>query len=699
MASWWLLKRQHDDATRELATRERQFHAQTLGLNLTALASRMTEVAGSTILATGLVDSAGRETYLQPFLTGIRQVNGIPVQVLFTDFEGGEIAGNNGQFTEAQHDWLRQKLKLGRTASAIFPGPDGHELVALEPLVYPRTPTPEGGLLYKVSLNSLNIGESMQLLWNLPNGPSPSSADEHQRSSPVTTPPVFGSLGFRVQDNLPTGSQSPLAPQYTSIFLLLLGLFAAVVFAGHHLATMLTEDLRQLQLFAGALVRDGLSQERADASSTEEVAGLSASINQMLDRLYEQRQALTRESEKLMELADALKRADRRKDEFVAMLAHELRNPLAPIMTGADLLLRAKHPDQIIEHTGQVISKQARHMARIIDDLLDISRITRGQVTLKLETIDLADVIAEALEQVKPMMDSCEHHLAISLPAQPTPVMADHARLVQVVSNLLNNAAKYTPAGGHLELRVFIDGKKVRMTVDDNGHGIDPELMPDIFDLFTQGERSPDRRQGGLGIGLALVKSLVQMHGGQVTASSPGPGKGASFDVFLPCAQAGHVPVGDVARGSGVSAVRPLRLHLVDDNVDAARTLAMLLEMDGYEVIVSHDGTSTLRRAAQAGERADVFVLDIGLPDMDGTELATRLREASLLQGAALVALTGYGQASDRVRFKAAGFDHHLVKPVNYAVLKDLLVELNRGCDKLHSGQESSLHTTRKAAV
>lgn len=531
LASWWLLTRQHEDAMNELAARERQFHAQTIGLNLTALATRMTEVASSTLLSTGLVDRAGKEIYLLPFLAGIRQVNGITVQVLFTDYQGGEIASNYAEFSAEQQAWLREKLSLGRPASSIFLRGDSHELVAFAPLVYPNSKTPKGGLLYKIALSSLHSDEHMQLLWG------PPLPSEPAQTNPVAVPAVFSALDFRVQGMPPPDSSRSLSPLYLPIFLLVMGLFIAVVFGGAQMASMLTRDLRQLQLFASHLVRDGLSRERAQTTGTEEVASLSASINQMLDRLYDQRQALTREGEKLVDLANALKRADKRKDEFVAMVAHELRNPLAPIMTGAEMLKLAAQDEALVQRTGQVIDNQAKHMARIIDDLLDISRITRGQVALKLESIDFANVVADAIEQIRPLIESNQHHLSVTLAAGPLPVKGDHARLVQVTSNLLNNAAKYTSEGGYLDLRVVIEDGCVRMTVGDNGSGIDPDLMPDIFDLFTQGERSYNRRQGGLSLGLALVKSLVQMHDGRVTADSPGFGKGSSFNVYLPCAQ------------------------------------------------------------------------------------------------------------------------------------------------------------------
>jgi CheY-like chemotaxis protein/two-component sensor histidine kinase len=321
-------------------------------------------------------------------------------------------------------------------------------------------------------------------------------------------------------------------------------------------------------------------------------------------------------------------------------------------------------------------------MARIIDDLLDISRITRGQVTLKLETIDFATVVAVATEQIHPLIESSQHHFSVSIPAGPLPVRGDHARLVQVTSNLLNNAAKYTPDGGYLNLRVAIEAGELRMTVGDNGSGIDPALMPEIFDLFTQGERSSGRREGGLGLGLALVKSLVQMHGGRVTAGSPGFGKGSSFNVYLPCASLEDLPPAAAVASPSASG-RALKLHLVDDNVDAAHTLATLLQMDGFQVALSFDGLSTLAQVKESKNSPAIFILDIGLPDMDGTELAQKLRALPHLQNTKMIALTGYGQASDKARSHAAGFDYHLVKPVDYEQLKALLSEIEHDLNAL----------------
>lgn len=667
-ASWWMLSRQNESALQQLAVRERQFHAITVGLNLTALSSRMAEVAGSTILATGLVDSAGKEIYLQPFLAGIRQINGIPVQVLFTDFEGGEIASNNGAFKAEQRQWLKDRLLSGSTEPLvrIFAGakPEEHELVALEPLIYSRTQTPEGGLLYKVLLKDLFSHDSLRLAW------AGTGAD----SATVPAPPLFASLGFRIE-GVPSlaASHRSLAPQYGLILLLTLVLFATVVLAGVRISALLTRDLRRLDQFSRQLGRDGLSPGRvALAGSSAEVATVAQSINQMLDRLSEQHEALLVEDEKLNRLADALRLADRRKDEFLAMLAHELRNPLAPIMTGAEMLKRLSSQDARIEQTGQIIVQQAAHMTRIIDDLLDVSRVTRGLVTLKKERLDFNDTVAMAVEQIQPLMDVRGHHLRLSLPGHPLPTLGDQARLIQVVSNLLNNAAKYTPEGGRIELQVLEQGGEIVLTLSDNGSGISPELLPEIFDLFTQGERTPDRRHGGLGLGLALVRSLLEQHGGRITATSPGLGLGSTFTLRLPCDHSLTPPPTAAPADDGpLQHSQRLHVHLVDDNQDAVSTLAMLLELDGHEVSVTYDAQTTL--AFAASHPCDVFVLDIGLPDMDGTELAQRLRAMPAHARSVMLALTGYGQAADRARSMSAGFDHHLVKPVNYEQLSQLL--------------------------
>ena len=375
---------------------------------------------------------------------------------------------------------------------------------------------------------------------------------------------------------------------------------------------------------------------------------------------------------------EALRSADRRKDEFLAMLAHELRNPLAPISTAAELLKLTQASEPRIARTSEIISRQVQHMTSLIDDLLDVSRVTRGLITLEKDMVLLDQVIASTIEQVRPLVEARRHQLAIDIAPGIPPLLGDRTRLVQVCTNLLNNAAKYTPSGGELLLRARVEDGQLMLLVQDSGIGISADLLPQVFDLFTQGERSPDRAQGGLGLGLALVKSLVELHGGSVSAHSEGVGRGSVFTVRLPLPALHDDPA--LLPGAAQSSVpaapgTPLHLMLVDDNVDAANTLAMLLEMQGYNVSVAYRAQDALERAAL--DPPGIFLLDIGLPDMDGYELARRLREQQPTGDAVLIALTGYGQAQDRERSEQAGFDHHLVKPVEIERLSALLAQVS----------------------
>jgi signal transduction histidine kinase/ActR/RegA family two-component response regulator len=371
---------------------------------------------------------------------------------------------------------------------------------------------------------------------------------------------------------------------------------------------------------------------------------------------------------------EKLRESDRRKDEFLAMLAHELRNPLAPIGAAADLLQRARPEEAVVRSTSQIIGRQVRHMTALIEDLLDVSRVTRGLVELDTAALDVAQVAAEAIEQVTPLIHARRQQLALRLPHAPTLVCGDRKRLVQVLANLLNNAAKYTQEGGELHLDVAADEARIRIEVRDNGIGMAPELVARAFDLFAQAERSADRASGGLGLGLALVKHLVELHGGQVACDSPGLGRGSRFVVSLPRLSVKDTPGHEMADRASA---RPdtLRILVVDDNEDAADTLAMLLEASGHEVLVEHGSRRALARAREAGPEGAprVCLLDIGLPDMDGAELARHLRAQPETAGALLVAVTGYGQDSDRERTRAAGFDHHLVKPIDLDKLHAIL--------------------------
>ena len=386
---------------------------------------------------------------------------------------------------------------------------------------------------------------------------------------------------------------------------------------------------------------------------------------------------------------EALRDADRRKDEFLAMLAHELRNPMAPIRAAADLLATTQLDAERLRRTSQIVSRQVGHMTGLVDDLLDVSRVTRGLIELERHNLDMKQVIADAIEQSRPLMEAKSHRLTLELPAEPAHVLGDQKRLVQIVSNLLNNAAKYTPAAGSVRVTMQTGGMQVTLAVQDNGIGIAPELQPRVFDLFTQADRSADRAQGGLGIGLALVKSLVELHGGEVRCDSEGPGTGSRFTVILPrvAAPGPATPAGGApAAAAGVCR----RILLVDDNADAAQMLAMFLDMAGHEVMVEHAPLAALERAEQAAP--DVCILDIGLPDMDGYALARRLRELPATAGALLVALTGYGQERDRQQAMEAGFDHHLVKPVPTG---DLLALIARTRARLPAQARASSSSAR----
>jgi len=383
------------------------------------------------------------------------------------------------------------------------------------------------------------------------------------------------------------------------------------------------------------------------------------------------------------EAEEKLRQTDRHKDEFLAMLAHELRNPLAPLGAAAELLQMGTPDAARVRHTSQIIGRQVLHMTHLIDDLLDVSRVTNGLVSLDKAPADLNRILAEAVEQVTPLMRARGHDFSCAFAPGTVMVDGDSKRLVQVVANILNNAAKYTPEGGAVSLTAQADAHEICITVADNGIGMAPQLAARAFDLFAQAERSPDRSSGGLGLGLALVRSLVELHGGSVACDSAGEGQGSRFTVRLPRlpAEQGQPQPGENREDAGQAGAAPdaaaaLRIMVVDDNVDAASMLAMLLEIDGHEVAVEHHPHPALARARAAAP--DVFLLDIGLPDMDGTELAQRLRAQPETAHSLLVAITGYGQDSDRAVAMAAGFDHYLVKPIDTAKLDHILAEAVR---------------------
>jgi signal transduction histidine kinase/ActR/RegA family two-component response regulator len=391
-------------------------------------------------------------------------------------------------------------------------------------------------------------------------------------------------------------------------------------------------------------------------------------------RQIEKRDYLAEREALLVELEherERLRDTDRRKDQFLAMLGHELRNPMAPLTNALRLARVDSHRLAALE----MAERQVGHLGRLLDDLLDVSRITQGKITLHKEPVELREVVQLALEATRHSIDSRAHTLGVTLPPEPLVIDADRARLAQVLVNLLTNAAKYTDPGGRLMLGVERADGEIVLRVSDNGVGIAPEMLGTVFDLFTQAERSLERAEGGLGIGLTLVRSLVEMHGGTVEARSAGADRGAEFVVRLPAPQAAAAP--RQSRGADRTApAAALRVLVVDDNHDAAASLASLLGLWGHQVAVAHDGAHALETARAF--TPDVVLLDIGLPGIDGYEVARRLRREAGLPRPVLIALSGYGQETDRHRGRDAGFDEHLVKPVDPDVICDLLRNAER---------------------
>jgi PAS domain S-box-containing protein len=372
-----------------------------------------------------------------------------------------------------------------------------------------------------------------------------------------------------------------------------------------------------------------------------------------------------------------LREADRLKDEFLAMLAHELRNPLAPIRNALYIMKQPTADTAMLQQVRDMAERQVQHMARLLDDLLDVSRISRGRIELRKESVDVAAVIQRTIEAVRPLLEERRHELTVSLPAEPLRVQADPTRLEQVLTNLLNNAAKYTDPGGHVWLTAEQGKDEIVLRVKDTGIGIAPEMLPRIFDLFVQAERQLDRAPGGVGIGLTLVKKLVQMHEGRIEAISAGLGQGSEFLVHLPVLPEQLSAPDTGASGKDHAANLPAhRVLVVDDNQDAANTLALLLQLAGQDVQTVYDGPSALS-VAKAFRPSLVF-LDIGMPGMDGYEVARQLRQDAQCREVVLVALTGWGQQEDRRRSSEAGFDHHLVKPVEPDAVQQVLADFRR---------------------
>lgn len=372
---------------------------------------------------------------------------------------------------------------------------------------------------------------------------------------------------------------------------------------------------------------------------------------------------------------DALKAADRRKDEFLATLAHELRNPLAPIRNAIEILLMKSPPDPGLRWSQEVIDRQIRHMTRLLDDLLDVSRISYNKLELRRERVELAASVQSAIETSRPLIDAGRHRLTVTMPPEPLYLDADPVRLAQVFSNLLSNAAKYTEAGGHIHVRGERCGGEVRVSVSDDGVGIAAEMIGEIFGMFARGAGTLERSQGGLGVGLSLARGLVELHGGTIEACSAGLGKGSEFIVRLPVTGGErHRGETDPHAGRAQPRASGRRVLVVDDLKDSADSLATLLKVTGNEVDVAYDGESAIAQAERL--RPEAILLDIGMPGLDGYEVCRRLRERPWSEGMAIVALTGWGQQDDRRRSREAGFDHHLVKPVEIAALMDLLARV-----------------------
>jgi signal transduction histidine kinase/ActR/RegA family two-component response regulator len=427
---------------------------------------------------------------------------------------------------------------------------------------------------------------------------------------------------------------------------------------------LIVQRVRKLMDTARRIAAGELQARSGISYGNEEIGRLAGALDEMAAAL-QAKEAARSQAER------ELRAADQRKDEFLAMLAHELRNPLAPISTGAHLLKLLHSDNAQITQTCAIIARQVEHMTSLVDDLLDVSRVTRGLVSLSTGVLDLRKVVDDAAEQIRPLITARRHKVVLDLPQVPVRVKGDHKRLVQVVANLLGNATKYTPEGGHIGLRLLEDGDSYVLTVADDGIGMEPALVDRVFDLFTQAERTPDRSQGGLGLGLALARSLVELHGGSVSAASPGLGKGSTFTVRLPrFEQEGEETVADAVRHAA-TAQAPLRVLVVDDNLDAAHTLNLFLAAGGHRVEIAYNALDAIEVAKVFSPQ--VCLLDIGLPDMDGNELARRLRRLPQTSGALLVAATGYGRQQDRDAARDAGFDHYMVKPVNTIQLSELL--------------------------
>ncbi|HTV50045.1 MAG TPA: ATP-binding protein [Steroidobacteraceae bacterium] len=473
---------------------------------------------------------------------------------------------------------------------------------------------------------------------------------------------------------------------YAGIFALAMLLSLAVALL---LSTMLqrvvTTPLEAMSAVARQVVQGDYSA-RAPQSADDEIGLVVQAFNRMLDEVQQRARALERSNQALQEQVrereaaeralrsseEALRESDRRKDEFLATLAHELRNPLAPVRHAVRLLEVQGADERRQRWAREVIARQVQRMALLLDDLLDVARITRGRLQLKKDYTQLGTLVASAVETARPLIDAKGHTLELLLPAEPVSLEVDPLRISQAISNLLMNAAKYTDPGGHIALEATLLEQELRVSVKDSGIGLSSSAMPRLFEMFSQVDAAIDRAEGGLGIGLALVKGLIGMHGGSVEVASPGLGRGSTFTIHLPASALAREPRrGPESSGTAAAPRGYCRVLIADDNADAADSLGLLLEMSGHRVWVAHSGKAALELAMR--ERPDALILDIGMPGMTGYELARRVRQEAWGRRALLIAVTGWGQKDDKERAAAAGFDQHLTKPVSTELIERLL--------------------------
>jgi len=457
--------------------------------------------------------------------------------------------------------------------------------------------------------------------------------------------------------------------------------YAQDEYVGHHVAEFHVDRAAIEDMLArlghGETLNDQPARLRCQDGTIKDVL-IDASVLWEHGRFVHAR-CFTRDVTDHKRAEDALKDADRRKDEFLAMLAHELRNPLAPIRHSLHILRMSAGSDPASGRVGEMMERQVNYMVRLVDDLMEVSRITRGMIELRKEPLTVAAVVRSAIETSRPLIEAGHHRLEVRMPVEPLALEGDPIRLTQVIANLLNNAAKYTDEGGHILLSARAEDQAAVIRVRDNGAGIPPEMVPRVFDLFAQIAPISGGPRGGLGIGLTLAKRLVEMHGGRIEARSEGPGKGAEFVVRLPLAVASQDPMAR-HRGSFATLLAPRRVLVVDDNQDAAESLAMLLRLLGAEVGVAYGGAAAMKMLASF--HPSVMLLDIGMPGMDGYEVARRVRADPALSDVLLIAVSGWGQEEDRRRSQSAGFDHHLIKPADVSALEALFVALERRAER-----------------